>query len=92
METIYDHNVTAEEIEACGFLDIWQRIRHGIDFVEPIDKEQYLNKITVEAAIFDIALLLEHRKQSARKYWKKIPERAQKYKLGFDYKMVAVDE
>lgn len=90
METIFDHNVTAEEIKVCGFFDYWQRIRHGIDFKEPIDKGQYLDKITEEAAIFDIALLLEERGEDAKKYWEKIPEIAQEYKLGFDDQQIPI--
>lgn len=90
METIFNHNVTAEEIKACGFLDYWQRIRHGIDFKEPIDKAQYLDKITVEAALFDIALLLEERREDATAYWEKIPEKAQEYRLGFDDQQIPV--
>lgn len=91
METIFDHGVTDKEIKKCGFLDDWQRIRHGIDFVEPITRQQYLDKITQEAAYFDIALLLEERNKSAKKYWSKIPEKAQEYKLGFDYKIIEKD-
>lgn len=85
METIFDHNVTPKEIKHLDFLGEWACIRHGIDFDMPITPQSYKKQISKEGAIFDIAILLEHRGIDASKYWEMIPELAQEYRLGKDY-------
>lgn len=85
METIFDHNITPDELEA-GFLPYALEIRHGLDFPDPLTEQGYRDSITQEAAIFDLALLFEFRgdEGKAEEYFEQVPEKAAEYKRGFD--------
>jgi hypothetical protein len=93
METIFNYAPTDSEITECGFLSNWLSVRHGISFEQPLTQTGYLAKVTQEAAFFDLALLFEFRgdQTKADQYWQKIPERAQEYRLGFDYKQTPIE-
>lgn len=70
METIFDH-VTKKKIKACGFLDDFQRIRHGIYLSANLAQEKYVKNIKENDTTFDVALFVEHRGKNRDKYWKK---------------------
>lgn len=86
METVFDHTLTPDEIEECGFLDSWLDVRHGLTFPDPLTEQGYRATITKEAAMFDLGLLYDVRGDVAKRdsYWDQVPQKAQEYKLGFD--------
>lgn len=92
METIFDFNLTAEEIEDMGVFDSWINVRHNLVFPEPYTEQGYRETITPEGAILDLALLFDSRgeTQRARVYWAQIPERAAEWGRGFDYEVTVV--
>jgi hypothetical protein len=90
METIYDHNPTASELEAIGIDSVSLSIRHGVSIADPVTKNTYTAAVTTEDAYFDLALLFQHRndQKTANAYSSKVPDRMQQYELGYDYSIV----
>lgn len=74
METVFDFEPTQLEIESIAFNYLTLGLRCGNDIVKPT-KDFYLSNIKGDWAIFDIALLLTDRGETAQaaKYWEMIP-------------------
>lgn len=89
METVFDHNLTPDEIEELGFLDSMLCLRHGVEFPDPLTPAGYIETVTQEGTLFDLGLLFDHRKDIATRdrYWSQVPDLAQQYLLGFDYQI-----
>ena len=88
METVFDHNLTPDEIEELGFLASFSlSLRHGLEFPDPLTGTGYRNTISSEGVLFDLGLLYDYRGDETRRdsYWNQVPELAQQYRLGFDY-------
>lgn len=73
METIYDHNLSEEEIYALGH--------------QYRSQEWYLNHCDEETAWTDLALLFRHRHDADNeaRAWSHIPEVRDEFLRGFDY-------
>ncbi len=83
MQTLFDFKPTVDELQAIGIDSLTLSLRHGVNIDDPITESNY--QVDEDAATFDIALLLTHRKDdTAAEFWKKIPERHQEWLLGFD--------
>ena len=82
-KTIFDYNPTKQELYELGFGGFSTFLSTGIT---SITKEQYIEKIPADRALFDIAVLLEIRGETdkANDIWAQIPELHTEYKLGFD--------
>lgn len=87
MQTIFDYNPTNDELNAIGFFSFPTMI--SLCHVGEVTKEIYLSNIAPDKAIFDIAILHEHRKQDAATYWSQIPELHAEYVRGFDNDAIA---
>ncbi|QDK80849.1 hypothetical protein EXU85_20440 [Spirosoma sp. KCTC 42546] len=88
METVFDHNLTPDEIDELGFLASFSlSLRHGLEFPDPLTAQGYQATISAEGALFDLGLLYDFRGDAAKteQYWSQVPELAQQYRLGFDY-------
>lgn len=92
METIFDHNITPDEIDDLGIMSPFLDIRHNLDFPTPLTEQGYRDIITQEAALFDLALLYEHRGDEikAEDYFSQVPEKAAEYKRGFDDQIIPI--
>jgi hypothetical protein len=91
METVFDHNLSPEEIEDFGFLDsLSLEFRHGLGFPDPLTEQSYRNTITLKASLFDLGLLYYHRGDEVKseQYWATVADKALQYKLGFDYLII----
>lgn len=83
MQTIFDFFPTPDELQAIGIDSTTLTIRHGVNIDDPVTESNY--QVDEDAATFDIALLLTHRKDdTANEFWAKIPERHEEWLLGFD--------
>lgn len=72
METIYDHNPTAEEIDTLGH--------------QYRSKEWYLTHCSEESAWMDLALLFRERQdaENEARAWSHIPDARDEFLRGFD--------
>lgn len=83
MKTIFDYNPTSDELKAIGFDSF---VTAGaLGYTGAMTKDIYMQKVPQDKAIFDTALLLEHRDQDASELWAQIPELYDEYVRGFDY-------
>ena len=83
-KTIFDFNPTEKELSDIGFGGFTTYLSTGIS--EGLTKEQYIEKIPEDRALFDIAILHEIRgeKDKANEFWAQIPQLYKEYLLGFD--------
>lgn len=76
METVFDHNLTAEELDLGGYLSDHLTGRHGILFPALITETVYRQFITPQAAALDLYLLFSFRGDEAKaaQYAAQIPD------------------
>lgn len=95
METVFDHDLTSDEVADYGFLESFSlELRHGLEFPDPLTEQGYRDTITPEASLFDLGLLYYHRENNAKAefYWQHVADQALQYKLGFDWVIIPTDE
>ncbi|GAB3973771.1 hypothetical protein GCM10028806_28330 [Spirosoma terrae] len=90
METVFDHNLTPDEIDELGVLDRWINVRHNLVFPEPYTEEGYRATITPGGALFDLGLLYLNRGDEAKAevYWSQVPDKVAEFKRGMDYQVI----
>lgn len=90
METVFDHNLTPDEIDELGVLDHWVNVRHNLVFPVPYTEQGYRDTITPAGAILDLGLLYLSRGDEAKAdaYWAQVPDKAAEYRRGQDYQVI----
>lgn len=88
MSTIFDYNPTPDELEAIGFDSLVTL--SALSYIGTMTREVYLERVPLDKAILDIAILHEHRGQDASSFWAQIPDLHDQYVRGFDYELVSL--
>ena len=83
MKTVFDYKPTTDELDDIGFNSFVTLAALGV--TGDMTHDKYVENVSEDKAIFDIALLFELRNQDASVFWTQIPQLYDEYMRGFDY-------
>lgn len=92
MVSIFDYNITPQELKDIRFDSLSLCQKFGIEIDEPLTPELYLSLVSQQNAYYDLAILFEFREDQAKsdEFWSKLPEKLRYKYVGFDYQIVAI--